>query len=100
MEVVATHKEVSQVSYGGELRGHNIKRLSGAATVGTQYEEQFTIDFVWWKVRRKFPDKLQAPNKVCVDDARLQWTRIKTYSSGLMMQNGISLNQGFALTKW
>jgi hypothetical protein len=47
LEVVATHKEVSQVSYGGELRGHNIKRLSGAATVGTQYEEQFTIDFVW-----------------------------------------------------
>jgi hypothetical protein len=29
---------------------------------------------VWRKVRREFPDKLQAANKLSVDDARAQWT--------------------------
>ncbi|KAI2492280.1 hypothetical protein MHU86_22287 [Fragilaria crotonensis] len=75
MEAVAAHAEVSQVSgAGGELRGRDLKRLIGAATVGTQYEDQFTVESVWRKVCREFPDKLQAANKVCVDDARSQWT--------------------------
>jgi len=75
LEVVAAHAKVSQVSGGGgELRGRDIKRLIGAATVGTQYEDQFTPESVWRKVRRKYPEKLQAANKVCVDDACSQWT--------------------------
>jgi hypothetical protein len=47
LEVVVPHTEVSQVSSGGELRGCDIKRLIGAATVGTQYKDQFTIESVW-----------------------------------------------------
>jgi hypothetical protein len=41
------------------LRGRDINRLIGAATVGTQYEDQFTIALA---------------NKVWVDNARSQWT--------------------------
>jgi hypothetical protein len=74
VEVCAVHAEVCQVGASGELRGRNMKRLIGAATLGTNFEGQFTGESVWRKVRREFPDKLQAANKLSVDDARAQWT--------------------------
>jgi hypothetical protein len=74
VEVCGVHAEVCQVSASGELRGRDIKRLIGAATIGTEFEGQFTVESVWRRVRREFPDKLQAANKLSVDDARAQWT--------------------------
>jgi hypothetical protein len=74
VEVCAVHAEVCQVGASGELRGRDMKRLIGAATLGTDFEGQFTGESVWRKVRREFPDKLQAANKLSVDDARAQWT--------------------------
>lgn len=74
LQVVAVHSEVSQVSASGELRGRDIKRLIGAATLGTEFEGQFTVESVWRKVRCEYPEKLQAANKLSVDDARAQWT--------------------------
>ena len=73
VEVVATHAQVSQCSEG-EMRGREIKRLIGAAILGTPYNEQFTIESVWRKVRREFPEHLQAASNMSVDDARAQWT--------------------------
>ena len=77
LEVVAVHTEVCQVGEG-ELRGRDIKRLIGAAVLGTEYHDKFKVQSVWKKVRREFPEKLQATSKLSVDDARGQWT---TYSN-------------------
>jgi len=73
-EVCAVHAEVCQVGASGELRGRDMKRLIGAATLGINFKGQFTGESVWRKVRCEFPDKLQASNKLSVDDARAQWT--------------------------
>ena len=73
LKVLATHTEVCQVGVG-ELRGRDIKRLIGAATLGTDFDNKFKVESVWRKVRREFPEKLQAASKICIDDARAQWT--------------------------
>ena len=41
LDVVASHSEVSQVGNGGELRGRDIKRIMGAAVLGTLHENKF-----------------------------------------------------------
>lgn len=74
LEVVATHAEVCQAGDHGELRGREIKRLIGAAVLGTAFDNKFKVQSVWKKVRREFPEKLQATSKISVDDARAQWT--------------------------
>ena len=71
LKVVATHAEVCQVG-DGELRGRDLKIKIGASMVGTEHETAFKADSVWRKVRNKFPEALQAANKVCVEDARAQ----------------------------
>ncbi|KAI2513446.1 hypothetical protein MHU86_920 [Fragilaria crotonensis] len=71
--MVATHAEVCQVG-DGELKGRDLKRLIGASIVGTQHETAFKVESVWRRVRKDFPESLQAANKISVDDARAQWT--------------------------
>ncbi|KAI2506187.1 hypothetical protein MHU86_8222 [Fragilaria crotonensis] len=73
LKVVATHAEVCQVG-DGEVRGRDLKIKIGASIVGTEHEAAFKVELVWRKVRNKFPEALQAANKVCVEDARAQWT--------------------------
>ncbi len=73
VEVIATHAQVSQCSKG-EMRGRDIKRLIGAPIQGTLYDDEFTIESVWQKVQREFPEHLQAANKMSVDIACAQWT--------------------------
>ena len=74
LEVVAVHTEMCQVGDEGELRGRDIKRIIGAAVLGTQFHDKFKVQSVWKKVRCEFPEKLQAARKLSVDDARAQWT--------------------------
>jgi hypothetical protein len=38
------HLEVSQVGNGGELTGRDLKRIMGAAVLGTLYEIKFILD--------------------------------------------------------
>ena len=38
VEVVAVHANVFQVGASGEVRGRDLKRLIGAATLGTEFE--------------------------------------------------------------
>ena len=71
LEVVATHAEVCQVG-DGELKGRDLKRLIGASMVGTEHETAFTEESVWKKVRKEFPEALQAATKISVEDARAQ----------------------------
>ena len=71
--MVATHAEICQVG-DGELKGRDVKRLIGASVVGTSHEASFQVESVWRKVRREFPDALQAATKLSIDDARAQWT--------------------------
>jgi hypothetical protein len=77
LEVVATHAQVSQCG-DGEMRGREIKRLIGAATIGSQYHGTFTIESAWRKLQREFSAELQPAKKMSMDDARAQWT---TYSN-------------------
>jgi hypothetical protein len=78
LEAVAMHAQVSQCGDAGEMRGREIKRLIGAAVIGTQYHGTFTIESAWRKLRREFPEELQPGNKMSMDDSRAQWT---TYSN-------------------
>ncbi len=70
---MATHAEVSQVG-DGELKGKDFKRLIGALILGTQHEARFTVEGVWRKVRKVFPESLQAATKLTNEDARAQRT--------------------------
>ena len=78
LKAVATHAQVSQCGDDGEMRGREIKRLIGAAVIGTQYHGTFTFESAWTKLRREFPEQLQPANKMSMDDSRAQWT---TYSN-------------------
>jgi hypothetical protein len=72
--MVATHLQLSQVS-DGELRGQDFCCMIGASIDGTKHEQnKFTVESVWRKVQREFPDAVQAGPKVLIDDARAQWT--------------------------
>jgi hypothetical protein len=51
-----------------------MKRLLGAAVLGTEYDDTFTVESAWRKLQNEFPETLQAAQKMCVDDARAQWT--------------------------
>jgi hypothetical protein len=73
LQLVATHAEVSQVG-DGELKGKDFKRLIGASILGTEHEARYTVEGVWRKVRKVFPESLQAATKLTVEDARAQWT--------------------------
>jgi hypothetical protein len=74
LDVVATHSEVCQVGNGGELRGREIKRLLGAAVLGTKYEKKFTVESAWRKLRSKHPERITAGGQVSMEDARSKWT--------------------------
>jgi hypothetical protein len=71
--MAATHAEVSQVG-DGELKGNYIKQLIEASILGTENETRFTVEGVWRKVQKVFPESLQAVTKLMVEDARAQWT--------------------------
>ncbi len=73
LRFVATHAEVSQVG-DGELKGKDFKRLIGPLILGTEHEARFTVERVWRKVRKVFPESLQAATKLTVEDARAQLT--------------------------
>jgi hypothetical protein len=68
MALVATHAEVCQVG-DGELKGKDLKRLIGASIFGTPHADAYKPESVWRKVRAEYPDALQAPTKIAVDDA-------------------------------
>jgi hypothetical protein len=49
--------------------------MIGASIDGTKHEQnKFTVESVWRKVQREFPDAVQAGPKVSIDDACAQWT--------------------------
>ena len=74
VETAAVHAEVCQAGKGGELKSVDIKRVIGAATLGTPMETAFKAETVWRKMKRDYPEKLQAVKLMSVDDSRAQWT--------------------------
>jgi hypothetical protein len=50
-----------------------LQRLIGASKLGTDYNNCFKADSVWWKVRKQYPQALQAAPKLTVEDGREQW---------------------------
>jgi len=45
--------------------------MNGASIDGTKHEQnKFTVESVWRKVQREFPDAVQAGPKVSIDDGR------------------------------
>jgi hypothetical protein len=73
LETVATHSEVCQVG-DGELKGKDLKRLIGASILGTKYEDMFSVEGAWRKLRKDFPESFQASTNLSIEDARAQWT--------------------------
>ena len=76
LDAVVLHAEVSQVGEGGELRGRDMKRMLGAAVLGTKYDDTFTVASAWKKLRTRHPERLQAGNKVSMEEARSKWTTV------------------------
>ena len=74
LEVVALHAEVSQVGEGGELRGRDIKRLMGAAVLGTKYDGTFKLESAFKKLKKQHPERLQAGKGVSMEESRSRWT--------------------------
>ena len=74
VETAAVHAEVCQAGKGGELKSVDIKRTIGAAILGTHMEKAFTVETVWRKMKREYPEKLQPVKLMSVDDSRAQWT--------------------------
>jgi len=73
MEAVAKHTEVSQCG-DGELRGRDIKRVIGAAIMGTRHDGAFRIESAWKKMKVEYPRTFQAAKCLAIDDSRAQWT--------------------------
>jgi hypothetical protein len=48
--------------------------LIGASILGTEHETRFTVEGVWRKVQKVFPESLQAATMLMVEDTRAQWT--------------------------
>ena len=74
VETAAVHAEVCQADKGGEQKSVDIKRTIGAAILGTHMEKAFKVETVWRKMKREYPEKLQAVKLMSVDDSRAQWT--------------------------
>ena len=69
LEVLSTHAQICQVS-DGKLKGKDIRRLIGASTVGSGFEDQFETGSVWRKLIATHPESLQAVKRASVEDAR------------------------------
>ncbi len=63
VDVEVAHARVSQCG-DGEMRGQEIKRLGAVIVVTQQDNNRFKIESVWRKMKREFPEQLQAANKV------------------------------------
>jgi hypothetical protein len=68
VDVEVAHAQVSQCG-DGEMREQEIKRLGAVIVVTQQDNNRVKIESVWRKLKREFPEQLQAANKVTIDDA-------------------------------
>ena len=74
LQAVAAHAEVCHQVGDGELKGKDLQRLIGASKLGTEHEDAFKTNSVWRKVRKQYPQALQAAPKMSIEDGRAQWT--------------------------
>ncbi len=111
LDVTATHSEVCQVGSGGELRGREIKRLLGAAVLGTKYDNKFNIESAWRKLRFEHPERVTAGGQMSMEDARSRWTthdklqqwfedaKIDLISNGLVIDREVRNGNGELLSE-
>jgi hypothetical protein len=110
LHAVSLHSKVSQVG-DGELNGRSVKRLIGAATLGTEHETKFKVESAWRKIRRNYPESFQVSNRLMVEDARAQWTthdnlqqwfddvKMDLISSGLVIDREVYDENGLLLSE-
>ena len=99
LDVVASHSEVSQVGNGGELRGRDIKRIMGAAVLGTIHENKFAIESAWKKLRTQHPERIQAGTKVTMEEARSKWTTVNNLEQWFDDAKADSVNSGLVIDR-
>ena len=99
LEVTSLHAEVSQVGEGGELRGREIKRILGAAVMGTKYEHTFTVESAWKKLRSRHPERLQAGTKVSMEEARSKWTTVNNLEQWFDDVKADLINSGLVIDR-
>jgi hypothetical protein len=99
LEVTSLHAEVSQVGEGGELRGREIKRILGAAVIGTKYEHTFTVESAWKKLRSRHPERLQAGTKVSMEEARSKWTTVNNLEQWFDDVKADLINSGLVIDR-
>ena len=99
LDVVASHSEVSQVGNGGELRGRDIKRIMGAAVLGTLHENKFVLESAWKKLRTKYPERIQAGTKVTMEEARSKWTTVNNLEQWFDDAKADLINSGLVIDR-
>ena len=97
VETAAVHAEMCQVGKEGELKSVDIKRTIGAAILGTHMETAFKVETVWRKMKKEYPEKLQAVKLMSVDDSRAQWTAFNNLQQWFNDVKTDILNTGLVL---
>ncbi len=99
LDVISLHARVSQVGKGGELRGREIKQILGAAVLGTKYEDRFTVESAWKKLRTQHPEQLQAWTKVSMEEARSKWSTINNLEQWFDDMKADLINSGLVIDR-
>jgi len=67
-----------QVSGEGEASSLKMRAISSAITLGTQFENKFSTDYLWWKTRLDHPRLIFPAKAIDNEDHRVDWL---TYQS-------------------
>ena len=74
LELMRVHISMCQVSGLQEAKSQSIKALIGAAILGMRFEEEFTVEWIYKKLRHKFPNVIVPSRELEVEDRRASWT--------------------------
>ena len=66
----------SQFGDGGELNGKAIKRIMNTAVMGTKFDKTFKAESAWKTLRTGHAGRLQAANRVTMEECRSKWTTV------------------------
>ena len=71
-----------QVSGLHEAKSQTIKAMIGAAILGSRFENEFTVEWIYKKLRHKFPNVIIPSREMEVEDWRASWTMYPNIISG------------------
>jgi hypothetical protein len=74
LELMRVHISMCQVSGLHEAKSQTIKAMIGAAILGSRFENEFTVEWIYEKLRHKFPNVIVPSRELDIEDRRASWT--------------------------